>query len=86
MSLSIMPRFGKDVKNVTQISYQAEDPVRNGSSYISPIVQAAVAEARKNAEKQISTYDKSVQQMNQIAMNAMGFHTTVEAQPDCVSA
>ena len=79
---SIVNSVSYKIGAFTQIACQAEDPVRNGSSYISPAVQAAVAEARKNAEKQISTYDKAVQQMNQLAMNAMGFHTTVEDQPD----
>lgn len=65
----------------TQIACEAEDPIRNGSSYISPAAQAVV-EARRNAEKQISTYDNAVQQLNQIAMNAMGFHTTYEEQSD----
>lgn len=79
---SIVNSVSYKIGAYTTVSCQAEDPVRNGSSYISPAVQAAVAEARKNAEKQISTYDKAVQQMNQLAMNAMGFHTTYEDQPD----
>lgn len=79
---SIVNSVSYKIGAFTQVACQAEDPVRNGSQFISPAVQAAVAEARKNAEKQISTYDKAVQQMNQIAMNAMGFHTTVEDQPD----
>lgn len=79
---SIVNSVSYKIGAYTTVSCQAEDPVRNGSSYISPEVQAAVAEAKKNAEKQISTYDKAVQQMNQLAMNAMGFHTTVEDQPD----
>lgn len=61
----------------TQISCEAEDPLRNGSSYFSEAA-AAVVEARRNAEKQLTEYDKAVQNMNQIAMNAMGFHTTYE--------
>lgn len=79
---SIVNSVSYKIGAYTTVSCQAEDPVRNGSSYISQEVQTAVAEARKNAEKQISTYDKAVQQMNQLAMNAMGFHTTVEDQPD----
>lgn len=75
---SIINSVSYKIGAYTNVSCQAEDPVRNGSEYISPAVQAAVAEARKNAEKQISTYDKAVQQMNQLAMNSMGFHTTVE--------
>lgn len=65
----------------TQIACQAEDPLRNGSNYVSAAAQAVV-EARRNAEKQLTTYDKAVQQMNQLAMNAMGFHTTVEDMED----
>lgn len=79
---SIVNSVSYKIGAFTKVDCQAEDPVRNGSQFISPAVQAAVAEARKNAEKQISTYDKAVQQMNQLAMNAMGFHTTVEDQPD----
>ncbi len=79
---SIVNSISYKIGAYTAVSCQAEDPVRNGSEYISPTVQAAVAEARKNAEKQISTYDKAVQQMNQLAMNAMGFHTTVEDMAD----
>lgn len=60
----------------TQIACEAEDPVRNGSMYVSASAATAVAAARRDAEKQISEYDKAVQQMNQLAMNAMGFHTT----------
>lgn len=79
---SIVNSISYKIGAYTTVSCQAEDPVRNGSEYISPAVQAAVAEARKNAEKQISTYDKAVQQMNQLAMNSMGFHTTVEDMAD----
>ena len=79
---SIINSVSYKIGAYTNVSCQAEDPVRNGSEYISPAVQAAVAEARKNAEKQLTTYDKAVQQMNQLAMNAMGFHTTVEDMED----
>lgn len=79
---SIVNSVSYKIGAFTTVACQAEDPVRNGSQYISPAVQAAVAEARKNAEKQISTYDKAVQQMNQLAMNAMGFHTTYEDMAD----
>lgn len=79
---SIVNSVSYKIGAFTTVSCQAEDPVRNGSQFISPAVQAAVAEARKNAEKQLSTYDKAVQQLNQIAMNSMGFHTTYEEQPD----
>ncbi len=78
---SIVNSVSYKIGGFTQIACQAEDPVRNGSSYMSPAA-SAVVEARRNTEKQISTYDKAVQNMNQIAMNAMGFHTTYEEQSD----
>lgn len=78
---SIVNSVSYKIGGYTTLACQAEDPVRNGSSYMSPAA-AAVVEARRNAEKQISTYDKAVQNMNQLAMNAMGFHTTYEEQPD----
>lgn len=79
--VSIINSVSYIVGSYTQISCQAEDPVRNGSMYYSEAA-AAVVEARRNTQKQLSTYDKAVQQMNQLAGNAMGFHTTYEEQAD----
>lgn len=81
MYLSIINSISYTIGSYTTISCEAEDPVRNGSQYFSAAAQA-VAEARRNTKKQLSTYDKVVQNMNQIAMNAMGFHTTYEEQED----
>ena len=78
---SIINSVSYKVGGYTQISCEAEDPVRNGSSYMSPAA-AAVVEARRNAEKQISTYDKAVQNMNQLAANSMGLYRKEELQPD----
>lgn len=78
---SIVNSVSYKIGGYTTVACQAEDPVRNGSSYYSTNA-AAVVEARRNTEKQISNYDKAVQQLNQIAMNAMGFHTTYEEQTD----
>lgn len=79
--VSIVNSVSYKVGGYTQIACLAEDPVRNGSTYYSEAA-AAVVEARRKAEKQLTTYDKAVQNMNQIAMNAMGYHTTYEDQPD----
>lgn len=78
---SVINSVSYKIGGYTQVACQAEDPVRNGSRYVSAAAQAVV-EARRNAEKQLTTYDKAVQNMNQLAMNAMGFHTTYEDQPD----
>lgn len=79
--VSIINSVSYIVGSYTQISCQAEDPVRNGSMYYSEAA-SAVAEARRNTQKQLSTYDKAVQQMNQIAINTLGYHVTYENQPD----
>lgn len=79
--LSMINSVSYTIGSYTQISCEAEDPARNGSTYVSASAQAVVA-ARKNTEVQLSSYDKAVQNMNQIAMNAMGFHTTYEDQED----
>lgn len=79
--LTIINSVSYTVGGYTQIACEAEDPIRNGSSFYSASA-AAVAEARRNTKKQITEYDKAVQNMNQIAMNAMGFHTTYEDKPD----
>lgn len=79
--LSIINSVSYTIGSYTSISCEAEDPVRNGSQYFSAAAQAVV-EARRNTDKKLSEYDKAVQNMNQIAMNAMGFHTTYEEQED----
>lgn len=77
--LSIINSVSYKIGGYTQVSCEAEDPVRNGSSYASPSAQAVV-EARRNTQKQISTYDKAVQNMNQLAANAMGLFGKQELQ------
>lgn len=78
---SVINSVSYTIGGYTHIACEAEDPVRNGSTYNSPAAEAVV-EARRNSKKQLTEYDKAVQNMNQIAMNAMGFHTTYEEQPD----
>ncbi len=78
---SIINSVSYTVGGYTQIACEAEDPVRNGSSYVSEAAEAVV-QARKNTEKQLSAYDLTVQNMNQLAANAMGFYTTYEDQAD----
>lgn len=78
---SIINSVSYQIGGYTQIACEAEDPVRNGSMYVSAAAQA-VAEARKNAQKYLSEYDKAVQNMTEIAMNTMGYFTTNEKQPD----
>lgn len=79
--LSIINSVSYTIGSYTQIACEAEDPVRNGSNYFSEAA-AAVAEARRNAKKQLTTYDKAVQNMNQLAANSLGYHTTYEDQSD----
>lgn len=79
--VSLLNSVTYTVGSYTQIACEAEDPVRNGSVYHSDAA-AAVVEARRETDKQITEYDKVVQSMNELAMNAMGYHTTYENKPD----
>lgn len=41
-----------------------------------------LSQASSNTKKKLTSYDVAVQQMNQLAMNAMGFYQTVEERAD----
>lgn len=77
--LSLVNSITYKIGSFTRIACEAEDPVRNGSTYVSAAAQAVV-EARRNAQKQISEYDKAVQNMNQLTANAMGLFRADEKQ------
>ena len=65
----------------TTISCKADDPIRNESSYASEAAKATV-QNRRNTQKQLSEYDLVVQNMNQLAANAMGIFRETEELPD----
>lgn len=65
------------ISGFTTIACKAEDPIRNESHYISKDAQAVV-KARKEAKKELSSYDKAVQNMNSLAANAMGLYRETE--------
>ena len=69
------------ISGFTTLSCNAEDPVRNESSYVSEAAKAVV-QARRNTEKQLATYNKAVQNMNALASNAMGLYRESETQSD----
>lgn len=52
--------------------FNAETPSRKLSMRLSKSVQTALEEAKKQTDKQISRYDVAVNQMNNLAVNAMG--------------
>ncbi len=78
---SILNSVSYKAGGYTQVACEAEDPVRNGTTYFSEAAQA-VAEARRNTTKQIADYDKAVQSMNELAANAMGLFREREPQPN----
>lgn len=78
---SLLNSVSYKIGSYTTVACEAEDPVRNGSEYVSAAAQAVV-EARRDTEKQLTTYDKIVQNMNQLAANAMGLFFGVETQSD----
>lgn len=69
------------ISGFTTIACNADDPVRNESSYTSESAKA-VAQARRNTEAQLTLYDKAVQNMNMLAANAMGLYRESETQSD----
>ena len=69
------------INGFTTLSCNAKDPVRNGNTYVSESAKALV-QAKRNTEKQISTYDKAVQNMNLLAANSMGLYRESEVLED----
>ena len=70
-----------NIDNKMQIACDAEtfnEKNRSGANQSATII----AMAKKQTEKQLSEYDIRVQQMNQLATNAMGYYETVESQDD----
>lgn len=78
---SVLNSISYTIGGYTSIACEAENPIRQGSTYASAAAQAVV-EARRNVEKQLTTYDKAVQQMNQTAANAMGLFFAIERSAD----
>lgn len=70
-----------NISGFTTLSCKADDPVRNESSYTSEAARAIVQE-RKNTERKLSLYGNAVQNMNDLAANAMGLYRESEVQSD----
>lgn len=62
-------------------SLGAETPTRNLTTRYSQNVQAAIEVARTETEKRISDYDLAVQEMNNLAIHAMGAYQDYEELP-----
>lgn len=69
------------INGFTTISCKAEDPIRSESSYTSESAKAVVR-ARKEAKKELTLYDKAVQNMNMLSANAMGLYREQETLTD----
>ena len=66
-----------EFSNVTTFKCSAESPLRNSSKYNSQLTQAVVL-ARKDTEKQLSSYDLNVQNMTSIMANSLGLFESHE--------
>lgn len=62
-------------------SCDAETPSRNSSERYSQMTKAVV-EARKEAKKEISSYDLYVQELNSLALNSLGYYETITREDD----
>lgn len=69
------------ISGFTTIACNADDPVRNESSYTSEAAKAVV-QAKKNTERQLTLYGNAVQNMNDLAANAMGLYRESETLSD----
>ncbi|MDE7446176.1 MAG: hypothetical protein K2N15_10830 [Lachnospiraceae bacterium] len=69
------------IGNYESLSCGAESPTKNKTVRYSESAKTTV-QIRKEAQEQISTYDKTVQNMNQLAMNTMGFYSSSETLDD----
>lgn len=67
--------------NSTSISCDAESALRNASEKFSAMTKVVV-EARKNTQKQISSYDKQVQILTQLMSQSLGLFKTEQKQAD----
>lgn len=65
----------------TTLQCQADSPIRNSSKYNSQLTQAIV-QARLNTQKQITEYDKAVQQLTSLITQSFGVYKTEEVMED----
>lgn len=65
----------------TTLQCQADSPIRNSSKYNSKLTQAVV-QARLNTQKQITEYDKAVQQLTSLITQTFGVYKTEEVLED----
>lgn len=77
--------FATDIEFVfggsTSWSCSAKSAEEDASEFIGE-QQAAVEQAKKDAEKKLSAYDIKLKQMNELAANTLGFYYTEEVQAD----
>ena len=77
--------FATDIEFVfggaTSWSCSAKSAEEDASEFIGE-QQAAVEQAKKDAEKKLSVYDIKLKQMNELAANTLGFYYTEEVQTD----
>ena len=77
--------FATDIEfvfgGVTSWSCNAKSAEEDASEFIGE-QQAAVEQAKKDAEKKLSAYDVKLKQMNELAANTLGFFYTEEIQED----
>lgn len=79
--LTFINSVNYSISGFTTIACKAEDPIRNESTYASKEAQAVV-KVKKEVKKELTTYDKAVQNMNMLAANAMGLYRESEVQID----
>lgn len=78
---SVVTNINYKIGSRTSFSCNAETPRRNKAAYYSELAKTTTKN-KKEMQNKLSNYDKSVQQMNQLAANAMGFYESYEDAED----
>lgn len=79
--VSVITDVNFTFRGYTTLKCSADSPIRNSSKYSSDAAKAVI-EANKNTEQQLSSYDKTVQNMTQLISQGFGMYFTPEEQAD----
>jgi hypothetical protein len=78
---AIISNYSFGTRQHDKISSDAEPPSRKSAVRYSADIKSVI-EARKNTQRQISTYDLAVQQLTNLITYGYGLHKSQELQPD----
>lgn len=78
---SYLTNLSYNIGNYASISCEAEPTERHSADRYEEI-NKIVSDIKKNAQKELTKYEKFLEQLNSLATNAMGYYETQEKQDD----